>query len=400
MPGVFALCLTATTLLFFSCGKQEEMLEPEEHFTRIYDNQNFDKRYRPIDIAETNDGGYIILGKTVNEEYTFPVAYLLKVDKMGEYEWDLEAAPLVNPVSKLFIINNEYYFFAMDDISLQTVLSKVSDGSRIPQTVETFPDVTYPLSVSGDESGYLMQYYNRNNSRTTLVKMNNEFLISWKKEYPVYQDVEATIISHLKNLDQELTFFSGEAKGGSLYYFTGIYNYTFALIFQNPAQENFGLINGYQLEGGISAALPIDDTRFALSWSLFGYNFLLPTHAVQPAANVSVGDTSNLTGLEIPELENNSRVVIGLITVKETEVLLYAATTRSGQIVLYAYDPETGELLGSRYWGNAYPYRAAAFTPTSDGGIALAGETYLAGRFRRLCLFKISESHLAEIAGL
>ncbi len=56
----------------------------------------------------------------------------------------------------------------------------------------------------------------------------------------------------------------------------------------------------------------------------------------------------------------------------------------------------TPDGLGSRYLGFSNPYEIAAMTTTSDGGLAVCGITYVAGRFPRICLFKISGAELAK----
>jgi hypothetical protein len=43
-----------------------------------------------------------------------------------------------------------------------------------------------------------------------------------------------------------------------------------------------------------------------------------------------------------------------------------------------------------------FPYEIAAMTTTSDGGLAVCGITCVAGRFPRICLFKISGAELAK----
>jgi len=75
---------------------------------------------------------------------------------------------------------------------------------------------------------------------------------------------------------------------------------------------------------------------------------------------------------------------------------LYGSNTRSNQISLYGYDESTGEFLGSRYLGFSNPFEIAAITPTSDGGLAICGTTYVAGRFPRICLFKLANEEVME----
>jgi len=76
--------------------------------------------------------------------------------------------------------------------------------------------------------------------------------------------------------------------------------------------------------------------------------------------------------------------------------LIYASNTRSKQIALFIYDQTNGEFLGSRYLGFSNPFEIANLITTSDGGIAVCGTTYVAGRFPRICLFKIGKDEFSS----
>ena len=55
----------------------------------------------------------------------------------------------------------------------------------------------------------------------------------------------------------------------------------------------------------------------------------------------------------------------------------------------------TGTFISSRYLGFSNPYEIASLVQTSDEGLAVCGTTYLAGRFPRICIFKLSKEELA-----
>jgi len=63
---------------------------------------------------------------------------------------------------------------------------------------------------------------------------------------------------------------------------------------------------------------------------------------------------------------------------------------------LYAYDAEDGTLLSLKYLGQTSPYEIGNFVKTLDGGLIVLGNTFVAGRFSRLCLFKLTKSELED----
>ena len=84
--------------------------------------------------------------------------------------------------------------------------------------------------------------------------------------------------------------------------------------------------------------------------------------------------------------------------INEKNALIYASTTLSKQIGLFFYDELTGKFMSSRYLGYSNPFEASDLIQTSDGGLAVCGTTYLAGRFPRICIFKLSKEELATNA--
>jgi hypothetical protein len=92
----------------------------------------------------------------------------------------------------------------------------------------------------------------------------------------------------------------------------------------------------------------------------------------------------NPNGFSLPELTPEAHVKILRTTINEKDVVIYASTTQSRQIGLYFYDATSGAFMSSRYLGFSNPYEVASLTPTKDGGLAVCGTTYVAGRFSNI----------------
>ena len=380
LPGV--LCLTA-------CGREETEATPDHRFTRVYDNGLAGGSYDPLDVRQTADSGYLMLGALNDWD-----VYLMKADRNGNFQWEAKLGkPYVNALPNLFAIGKDHYFFCMDGITLGTYLMKIDEAGQTAQPVKSFSEASYPLAVSATpEGGFLLQYYHREEKSTGLAKIGADYDVVWKNKYGVKQDVEQYIVAHLTRIGDRLPFQTGISADG--YYLNGFANYTFSMVFVNPGNgEQTGVLNGFRDQGAISAALHLADNQFALARYSFGENHLHPQQPLNPRGVGSVGD---LKESSFPEIIPNGRVILHRMTVNGQDAVLYAAQSKSSQIILYAFGARTNDLLGKHYLGYGNPYDVAGFTATGDGGLVVLGKTYVAGRFPRLCLFKLSKEDLNE----
>ncbi|MES2734163.1 MAG: hypothetical protein V4714_20620 [Bacteroidota bacterium] len=386
----FYWCLLSMLVSLSACKQQEtDEIQPETSFTRVYDNGLKGGTYDPLDVRQTADSGYLVLGALHDWD-----AYLLKTDKLGNFQWEMQLPePYVNALPNLFKIGKTHYFFCMDKISLVTYLMKVEDNSQVAEEVKAFPEASYPLAASSTpEGGFLLQYYNREERSTGLAKIDAGFNIVWRNNYPVQQDVEGPIVAHLTRTGDRLPFFTGISTSG--YYFNGFAKYTFSTVFVNPSDgKQTGLMNGFRDKGIISAALHLSNNQFALARYSFGDNHLHPTESLNPA---SVGFIGDLKENLFSEIKPNGHIVIKRMMVNGQDVVLYAAESKSKQIILYAYAAQTLHLLGKQYLGYGNPYEMSGFTATDDGGLAVLGRTYVVGRYPRICLFKLSKDELTR----
>lgn len=396
--GVFAFMV--------SCDIKENKVEPNRSFTKIYNNQEFSRAYDPLRVIETADSGYLAIAATFDftAEDTWWSPYLIKVDENGDYEWEITLEePYVNPVPYLVEREDGYYFFTMDEVGLYTYLMRLSFDGTNPEVVQTFSDIEYPLSANatpvGDPSpGILVQGYQRGAFRTTLTKLDPEFNQLWTQEYDVLEDAEPLVINHLTRLGEEYPFFSGFVQGtgnSGNYFFNGFRNFSFSLNFVDATNgELTGAVNGSRYEGGLSAALHLGGDQFALSKFSFGENFLVPAAGVNINGEIS---STSIPANRFPELLPDARVLVKELSVLGKEVYIYGTDTKSNQMVLYAYDKATHELLGVTYVGQTNPYELGDFMVTEDNGLLLLGKTFVAGRFPRLALFKLTEEELAAL---
>ena len=384
-----------------ACKNESDVTTDKADFNRIYDNSQFSNSYYPIDIAQTPDGGFLIIGGRKLVEITaegdhevsnFSGVYLLKVDELGNFVSDQEVDSIyVDPVGPLISNNGSYYFFSMNATSLQTQLIQLSGDGTIGQIQPVAR--TYPLAAGFDNGNFLLLSYNKEDKESVVSVIGADGSVSASKGYTigVGDAVEAPLINHFTRNGRQYPFQVGKTLGGK-YFFNGFYNYTFSLVFTDLAEEKPNQVQGTNDNAGLNQVVPLSGDLYATSRFDYGENYLLPQATLSSS---SISSSVDLNGNSFPELVPNAPIKTLVTTLNGKEVIVYGSNTRSRQIALYAYEKATGIFLGSKYLGFSNPYEIGSMVATADGGIAVCGTTYVAGRFPRICLFKFSAESLS-----
>lgn len=376
-------------LAFWSC---EDDFKAEESFTKIYDNLSANKKFFPIDIAQTSDGGYLVLAAVDTWD-----TYVMKTDKEGNFEWEyFNNSPYVNPVGDLIESGGKFYFFCMDKIGLFTYLMQVDPASGTVAEVAAYGDVLYPLSAAKTTSGsMLLQNYNRNNQQSGIHLIDASLGLSASNQMMIFESVEEEVVTHITRAGKRFPCFSGDMGSGK-YYFNSFYNYSFSLVFVNSSDLGFsGVYNGSNYNGGVSSYLNASAGQVVSRFS-FGNNFLNLNAPLNPGI---IGFSDDLGGTGIAELSDNAPVKTMEMAIRGKAFLIVISETKSNKIVMFVYDPASGNLVGKKYFGNTNPYRIGDFIATSDKGIAILGQTYVNASFPRLVLFKVTEKEMETLAG-
>lgn len=384
-------------LLLTACLEEPSEALDEKEFTRIYDNDEFDASYYPIDMRQTADGGYLMLGGRRLDNTNFSGIYILKADRFGNFVNDLMVDEnFVNPIAELIPSGGSFKFFCMDPLTLQAHIATVDENAEAVTMAPLDLLLTYPAAAAVDGSNLLLLSYDDLTKESVISLMSPTGSVTQSKGYTIGAGdaVEGPIINHFLRTGQQFPFQVGRIPGG-LYYFNGFYNYTLSLVFTNLTQDDpNGVVQGQQDDGGFSAVLPINGSLFAASTFNFGANRIIPNATLNTSGITSSVD---LAGNNLPELESNATVRIIRATINGKNVLVYGSNTRSKQIGLYFYDESTGEFLDSEYIGYSNPFEIASVIQTTEGDLAISGTTYVAGRLPRFCLIKISKASLKGI---
>jgi len=380
-----------------SCTEKSDPEFDRETFTRIFDQDEFSSAYYPVDFRQTPDGGYLLLAERTTGQSGFRGTYLLKADDRGNFERDLALDGFANPVGELMNVNGAFYFFAMDTLSLQAQLLEV-DAEAEGVEVSPVSQATYPSAATSEGDRLLLLSYNHAD-KTSMISAHSLTgeIVRGPRNFSIGagEGVEEPIMNHILRTGKRFPFQVGKVSD-NLYFFNGFENYSFSLVFTDMESDDpLGVVLGQQDDGGLSAVTPLANGKFAVSRFDFGKNYFLPGVSV-PTNGPTVG--SYLGGYALPELTPDAPVRILRTTAEARNILVYASDTRSRQIGLFFYDEASGEFLSSRYLGFSNPFEIAAIIETDDEGIAIYGRTWIAGRFPRLCLFKISKEAVSRQA--
>jgi len=163
------------------------------------------------------------------------------------------------------------------------------------------------------------------------------------------------------------------------------------MLFVNTSGDRTGVAQGFRYDGGAVSALSVRDNNFAISRKSFDEHFILPS------ANIDINritTLSDLGGAKLAEIEPRSETRIRKISIGGKPYLVFAANTSNNQLVIYLYDATSLELIGKKYLGFSNPVKIASLIQTSDEGIIVLAQTMVAGRFKRICTYKIPKEHL------
>ncbi|HEY8401145.1 MAG TPA: hypothetical protein VIK89_07785 [Cytophagaceae bacterium] len=385
-------------LLLFSCDIKDNKEVKPETYVKIYNNENFSESYIPYDIQQTSDGGFIILGaRRINTSPFFGV-YLMKVDKEGQFVTHQElSTDFVNPVKELIAIGNEFYFFCMNSLTLNSILMSVNESGEVRTISES--SVIYPLAACKDnQQGLALLSYNRDDLKTVFTRFTIAGDITDQRSYDIGFgdfDIEEPVIDHLTGTGKHLPFFCGSIDNNR-FFINGFYNYTLSTLiidFSKDEKAMPAVLQGYRDERCLSSMTFISGNTFALSRYAYGKNFISPVTAINTNGG-AISSSNDIQGNIILELPDNAKMIARKLEINGRSCIVFGSETKSKQILLLFYDATSGQLIATKNLGYTNPYEMAGFTGTSDGGMAVTGTTYIAGRFARVCLFKLSAEDL------
>jgi hypothetical protein len=390
------MAFTITVTGLSSCDVKKSDADPSSAYSKVYDHPDMNLAFHPVDLEETSDGGYMILSVYTDTTLSvFPLIHVMKTGRAGEKIWETwvdkaysSAVPSLEPMG------SDYFFVCMDAVNQETRVLRVN-----PQTgdVTEFKAMTlqYPLySRKDSRNDILMLNFDRQRRVSILSKYDDAFNEQWSLEFGIIDDVKHQIETHLSKTGIQFPFFIGQMGNPEIthYFVNCFYNYTMTLLFVDAmAGSHTGTLYTYQDDAAISAAVNVEENRFALSRYYTGDNFVNPFVTLNPIAIQSVTD---FTDIPMPELSPDAPVRCLHENINGNDVIVYASQTRTNQLALYLYGATDGVLQKVKFINEKYPINLVSLIFTQEQGLAILAQTYVIGRFPRINLIKLSPKDL------
>lgn len=382
-----------TTLLFISCSK--ENVEPESGFLIIYDDNNYNAVYKPVGLGQSDSSLFVLSERNIDVS-NFSGINLVKSKLDGSFVSEtILDDQYVAPTKGLVKIGANHFFFCMDRNTLRPYLVSISPDGNLNFTAINL-STSYPLAISKDNQNQLILLsYNQEDrqSAISIVSPSGEIVRQASYSIGAGNDVLESIINHFTRENGELPFFCGQAPN-NLIYFNGFYNYTLSTVFTDFSDNPAGVIQGQSTDAAMKYLLPISGNNFAFVAYQFEDHFMsgfteLPSN--------SISSSVNYFNRKVPEIAYNSSAKIIHYQFNNDDVTIIAAETEGRQVVLYFYDSTNGDLLNSYFIGTLNPFTFSDICIFDDGGIGIVGTTFLADRFERIYLQKISRDQLINL---
>jgi len=390
-----SLLLFVLIITFFAYSCENEEVKPQQSFLKIYDDANYNASYNPVGLQQSGENYYILSERSLNTS-DFAGINIVVTDSIGDFisEQRLEDI-FVAPTKSLVKVGTSLYFFCMDRNSLRPYLVVIASDGNL-NTIPLSMTASYPLAANVTASNNLLLLsYDPDGLNSILTEVSREGQIVQQASYSIGpgSDVQDAIVNHFTKRSARIPFFCGQS-AGSRYYFNGFYNYTLSMVFTNFGEDPTGVLQGQGTDAGLKAAYSTAASDFAIVGYQFSDHFMnakvtLPINGL----NSSV----NLFDRNIPELTEKAICRIIPYSGVNRELIIIAAETEGRQVVLYFYDTNTGQLEATYYLGTLNPFTLSSIISLDDGSIAIAGTTFLAGRFERIYLQRISKAQILEI---
>jgi hypothetical protein len=401
--------LLGLCLVSLSCDPKFTPGDPAESFSKVYDITDELIVLEAVDMKQTPDGGYIILGKLEN------VPYLLRVDRAGNFLWEVREeffpfAAYLHPIPGISILNQPegltYFLFCSkqtaDGTSSTIALLKVieTDPSRgfteVPLTLE-HPGGSFDIPLDAKrtpDQKMLLLAVDAFSNQVLFSKINPDGSPVWEKMFPF----SFACANMYPVLDQRNHFFESMEHGENPFYSFQSYLPRDGV----PFPGCFGITLVNPVDGTPFETFPVPLPFIALHRHGFtASGAILVEGAVYFFIDTRIDREFGQENLLLQfDLIASRPVYTRAVNLDDQEILLFLGSEKTKRIVLTAYNLSRGSIVpNKKYFGHTNVYEAAGLTRTADGGLAVLGTTYLAGQLGRICLFKLSKEELEQLVG-
>lgn len=382
------LLILSVLVLASSC--REELIEftPTEKFNSIFDNPSEGLNYTPLDVIETDDGGYLVLSKLANESI-----FVLKISNRGDFQWSRQMEPqFVKAVANLIKMGDNYYFIGSTLPDYTSTLFEINDLGQSIEAVRTYNAYRNPLAFNElTPESFLLMTYN-DTTGTVLSKILDGFAMEWARRYDNIQNADQKLESFQNS--NRTDFFVGSYNSGSVIYFNSLRNEGMNLTYTDNQGIETGKIRSSQRDMINSVTSINGGGSLALNYTFRNQAYFINDY------QAIVNDSINLQvigGEILPDRLNIQNAISASISVGTVEYLINAYSTLDGRIKLNFYNSQNGEQVAIKYLGGIDPLEVVEIIPTADEGMAILSKITIAGSKERINLMKVPKEEILEI---
>lgn len=382
------LAIGIIAFFFSACEKKDKSSLP---FVKIYDDQNGNRSFSPLSMCKSNlDNGYLVLSA-----YDGWRIHLMKMDKDGKFEWNLELPEqYVNAVPSLVNIQQQLYLVCMDPIALNTRILRIDEANKSVVQISTLEEVSYPIHAYHNGSDlYLMSC--PLSSQMTVIHKVSQALDTVVKigALSISTNVDDLLLKHVMHTGKRYPFFIQSTPEQQHFVVNAFYNYSFSTVFFDSELQFSGVYNGAAMDGGIQTVFPLGANQFALS-RISGENvFINPKATLDPTA-ITMATSVEAQG--DAELDHEKPVLIKNISISSKPYLCVVASSRSNQLVLKLFDA-AGKKIASKYLSKNVPIEACDMAFTPYGELLVLLRVRIMGSYNRIGSLKLSKGNLEEL---
>ncbi|MBM3165408.1 MAG: hypothetical protein FJZ80_08105 [Bacteroidetes bacterium] len=380
--------ILGVVLGLFSCEKPDKSSLP---FVKIYDDQNGNRSFSPLSMTKaTVDNGYFVLSA-----YDGWRIHLMKMDKDGNFEWNLELPEqYVNAVPSLLNINQQLYLVCMDPLELDARILRIDENSRQVIQISHLEEVSYPLHAYYNGTDlYLMSC--PLSSQMTVIHQVSQALDTVVRvgALSISANVDDLLLKHVMHTGKQYPFFIQSTPEKDYFAVNAFYNYSFSTVFFDSDLQFSGVYNGAAMDGGISSLHPLGSNTFALARTSGENVFMNPKAVLNPSA---IAMATSIEAQGDAELNHTLPTIIRQMTILGKNYLAFLASSRSNQLVLKLYD-ESGKKVKSTYLSKNVPIEACDMVFTPYGELLMLAKVRIMGSYNRIGSIKLSRSSLVKL---
>lgn len=394
-------------IVLVQCDIKNSDIENDQSFIRIFNDEDLNNDYHPLDVVKLNDG-FLILSTRIRDSitytYEYHIPFVVKTDLEGNVEWTAAgSSPYVSPIPDILEVNGGFYFFALHETSLEPSLFEIDLSSQGMDLIEAgdFGSNTYALKSIVDSEGNILLLINNNNGTrdAELLKISgvpdeiqvNSLAIMENSSNHGINVIVPTILEHLGHYNKQYPFAIKEYKSNNnvdSYNVNCFGNDLFSLynIGKNGSgQSNW--ITGSRNKVYVASFQQLNDTLVAFVKNDNNKISIKPNLVLNKDTRYDIDDLSETT--DFIELDGQSLMPSRIINYNGKEYLMIAIATKGEQVALFIYDTENYELHNIYYIGSTNDIAPITIKKTDDDGLLILCKTLVTNKYPRIALYKI-----------